>query len=160
MQSYLNFHALQVVCRYNFKRVKGGGGPSVEDPGLEKKEGRRGFGGSLPRFFGIFRLILKEKRGGREPPATSSGSAPDPGPVVKTACLESRRSRVRTTLWPSSFKDTICFSRSIVKIQNYGEPLWPRSSVLGLRPPGLKFRILCLECSVILPSLKGSPGPI
>ena len=24
-----------------------------------------------------------------------------------------------------------------------GEPLWPRGSVLGLRPPGLEFRILC-----------------
>ena len=30
-----------------------------------------------------------------------------------------------------------------------GEPAWPRGSVLGLRPPGLKFRILCLEDSVI-----------
>ena len=29
------------------------------------------------------------------------------------------------------------------------EPPWPRGSVLGLRPPGLEFRILCLEDSVI-----------
>ena len=30
-----------------------------------------------------------------------------------------------------------------------GEPSWPRGSVLGLRPLGLVFRILCLEDSVI-----------
>ena len=38
----------------------------------------------------------------------------------------------------------------------------PLGSVLGLRPPGLEFRILCLEGSVILiisPSSGGSPGP-
>ena len=29
-----------------------------------------------------------------------------PGAVAKAACLESRRSRVRTPLWPSSFKET------------------------------------------------------
>ena len=29
--------------------------------------------------------------------------------VVKAACLESRRSRVQTPLWPSSFKETKCF---------------------------------------------------
>ena len=37
------------------------------------------------------------------------------------------------------------------------------SSVLGLRPPGLKFRILCLEdsvISIISPSSGGSPGPV
>ena len=32
-----------------------------------------------------------------------------PGAVVKVACLESRRSRVRTPLWPLSFKETKCF---------------------------------------------------
>ena len=35
--------------------------------------------------------------------------------------------------------------------------------VLGLRPPGLEFRILCLEDSVISfisPSSGGSPGPV
>ena len=31
------------------------------------------------------------------------------GTVVKDACLESRRSRVRTALWHSCFKETICF---------------------------------------------------
>ena len=44
-----------------------------------------------------------------------------------------------------------------------GEPPWPRGSVLGLRPPGLEFRILCLEdsvISIISPSSGGSPGPV
>ena len=38
-----------------------------------------------------------------------------------------------------------------------------RGSVLGLRPPGLEFRILCLEdsvISIISPSSGGSPGPV
>ena len=49
MQSYLNFHALQVVCRYNFKRVKGGGA-SVEDPGFEKRRGAEGSGAHSQDF--------------------------------------------------------------------------------------------------------------
>ena len=47
--------------------------------------------------------------------------------------------------------------------QYCGEPPWPRGTVLGLRPPGLEFRILCLEDSVISyisPSSGGSPGPV
>ena len=35
--------------------------------------------------------------------------------------------------------------------------------MLGLRPPGLEFRILCLEdsvISIISPSSGGSPGPV
>ena len=46
------------------------------------------------------------------------------GAVVKAACLESRRSRVRTQLWPSSFKEMFLL-RSLVKIQychDCGEP--------------------------------------
>ena len=35
-------------------------------------------------------------------------------------------------------------SPSTCESQYYGEPLWPRSSVLGLRPPGLEFRVLSL----------------
>ena len=53
--------------------------------------------------------------------------------------------------------------RSLVKIQYCGEPPWPRGSVLSLRPPGLAFRILCLEGSVIsfISSFSGgSPGPV
>ena len=47
--------------------------------------------------------------------------------------------------------------------QYCGELPWPRGSVLGLRPPGLEFRILCLEDTVISfisPSSGGSPGPV
>ena len=52
---------------------------------------------------------------------------------------------------------------SFVKIQYCGEPPWPRGSKLGVRPPGLKFRSLCLEGSVISfisPSSGCSPGPV
>ena len=43
-------------------------------------------------------------------PAVPSGRLLErgPGAVVEAACLENRRSRVRTTLWNSSFKDTNC----------------------------------------------------
>ena len=40
-----------------------------------------------------------------------------------------------------------------------GEPPWPRGSVLSLRPPGLEFRILCLEDSVIS-FISPSSGPV
>ena len=39
--------------------------------------------------------------------------------------------------------------RSFVAIQYCGEPLYLRGSVLDLRPPGLEFRIICLEVSDI-----------
>ena len=54
-------------------------------------------------------------------------------------------------------------SLSTYKPQYCGEPPSPRGSVLGLRPLGLEFRILCLEDSVISfisPSSGGSPGPV
>ena len=53
-------------------------------------------------------------------------------------------------------------SPSTCENQYCREPPQPRGSVLGLRPSGLEFRILCLEDSVILiisPSSGGSPGP-
>ena len=53
--------------------------------------------------------------------------------------------------------------RSHIKIQYCGEHPGPKGSVLGFRPPGLEFRILCLEGSVIsfiLPSSGGSPDPV
>ena len=53
----------------------------------------------------------------------------------KATCLESWRSRF--------------LPRSFVKIQYFGEPPCTRESVLGLRQPGLEFRTLCLEGSVI-----------
>ena len=54
-------------------------------------------------------------------------------------------------------------SPSTCESQYCGEHPWSRGSVLGLRPPGLEFRILCLEDSVISifsPSSGGSPGPV
>ena len=51
-------------------------------------------------------------------------------------------------------------SPSTCESQYCGEPPSPRGSVLGLRPPGLEFRILCLEDSIISPSSGGSPGPV
>ena len=41
---------------------------------------------------------------------------------------------------------------STCESQYCGELPWPRGSVLGLRPPGLELRVLCLEDSVISPS--------
>ena len=52
-------------------------------------------------------------------------------------------------------------SPSTCESQYCGEAPWPRGSVLGLRPPGLEFRILCLEdsaISIISPSSGGSPA--
>ena len=51
----------------------------------------------------------------------------------------------------------------VSKIQYCGVPPWPTGSVLGLRPPGLEFQVLCLEGSVISfisPSLGGFPVPV
>ena len=39
----------------------------------------------------------------------------DPDAVVKAGCLESRRSRVRTPLGPSSFKDSILWGASVTE---------------------------------------------
>ena len=53
--------------------------------------------------------------------------------------------------------------RSLVKIKYCGEPLWPRGSVLSLRPQGIKVRFMCLEGSVISsisPSAVGSLSPV
>ena len=53
--------------------------------------------------------------------------------------------------------------RSLVKIEYCAEPLWPRGSVLGSRPPGLEFWTPCLEGSVTLfisPSWGGCLGPV
>ena len=58
---------------------------------------------------------------------------------------------------------TNVFSPSTCESQYCGEPPWPKGSVLGLRPPGLEFWMLCLEdsvISIISPSSGGSPGPV
>ena len=50
-----------------------------------------------------------------------------------------------------------------VKVNIVGSLRVREGSVLGLRPPGLEFRILCLEdsvISIISPSSGGSPGPV
>ena len=84
-----------------------------------------------------------------------------PRVVVSTAAFHAR-------VWGSvpgfgGLKETKNVSSpSTCESQYCGEPLWPRGSVLGLRPPGLEFRILCLEdsvISIISPSSGGSPGP-
>ena len=54
-------------------------------------------------------------------------------------------------------------SPSTCENQYCGVPPCPRGNVLGLGPPGLEFRILCLEgsvISIISPSSGGSPGPV
>ena len=53
--------------------------------------------------------------------------------------------------------------RSLVTVEYFGEPPWPWGDVFGLRPPGLKFQILCLEGSVISflsPCSGRSPGTV
>ena len=44
-----------------------------------------------------------------------------------------------------SFKETKCFFPVTRKDSILWEPLWPKGSVLGHRPPGLEFRVLYLE---------------
>ena len=79
-----------------------------------------------------------------------------PRVVVSTAAFHAR---VR-----GSFSDLVGLkdvsSPSTRETQYRRKPPGPRGSVLGLRPPGFEFRILCLEGSVISPSSRGSPGPI
>ena len=58
------------------------------------------------------------------------------GFVVKTACLESRRSWARTPL-ALSFKETKVILGSLVKIQYCGDPPSPKGCVLGLRLLGI-----------------------
>ena len=70
--------------------------------------------------------------------------------LVKAACLE--KSEIACSNSTLAFKferNKMLLLRSPTKIQYCGEPLCPRGSVLGLRPPRFEFRILCLEGSVI-----------
>ena len=71
-----------------------------------------------------------------------------PGVVVSTAAFHVR---VRGSVpGLGGLKETKNVSSpSTCESQYCGELSWPRGSVLGLRPSGLKFRILCLEDSVI-----------
>ena len=54
--------------------------------------------------------------------------------------------RVRFTVSAVWQKQNV-YSPSTCETQYCGEPPWPRGSVLGLRPPGLEFRIMCLRWS-------------
>ena len=80
-----------------------------------------------------------------------------------TWCCGSRQ-RDTTSIGLGGLKETKNVSSPFTcKSQYCGEPPWPRGSLLGLRPPGLEFRILCLEdsvISIISQSSGGSPGPV
>ena len=85
-----------------------------------------------------------------------------PRVVVSTAAFHAR---VRGSVpGLGGLKETKNVSFPSTRESQYcGEPPWPRGNVLDLRPPGLEFRILCLEDSVISfisPSSGGSPGPV
>ena len=85
-----------------------------------------------------------------------------PRVVISTAVFHAR---VRSSVpGLGGLKETKnVYSPSTCESQYCGEPLWPRGIVLGLRPPGLEFRILCLEDSVISmfsPSSGGTLGPV
>ena len=71
-----------------------------------------------------------------------------PRVVVSTAAFHAR---VRGSFWSlGGLEETKMFlPHPLVKLEYCGEPRWPRGSVLGLRPPGFKFWILCLEGIVI-----------
>ena len=93
--------------------------------------------------------------------ATTCDLGGGPRVVVSTAAFHAR---VRGSVpGIGGLKETKnASSPSTCESQYCGEPPWPRGSVLGLRPPGLEFRILCLEdsvISIISPSSGGSPGP-
>ena len=84
-----------------------------------------------------------------------------PRVVVSTAAFHTR---VRGSVpGLGGLKETKMFlPHPRVKVSIVGS-LRDRDSVLGLRPPGLEFRILCLEdsvISIISQSSGGSPGPV
>ena len=85
-----------------------------------------------------------------------------PRVVVSTVAFHARVRGSVPSL--SGLKETKNVSYPSTCESQYCEELpWPRGSVLGLRPPGLEFRILCLEdsvISIISSSSGGSPGPV
>ena len=94
--------------------------------------------------------------------ASTTPAGGGPRLVVSTAAFHAR---VRGSVpGLSGLKETKNVSSpSTCENQYCEEPQWPRGSVLGLRPPGLEFRILCLEdsvISIISPSSGRSPGPV
>ena len=96
-----------------------------------------------------------------------------PGVVVKAAWLESRRSWVRTPLWPSSFKETLKLHAwkvgdrgfephsdlRVSKKQNVSSPLTRNDSLVEVACSNFLY----MEGSVISfisPSWGGFPGPV
>ena len=77
-----------------------------------------------------------------------------PAAVVKAACLESRRLRVRTPLWPPSFKETNVSQRF-----NIVGSLCDREVACSASDYQGNFEV-CVEGSVISLSSGGSPGPV
>ena len=73
------------------------------------------------KLFLNFSLQLKHCKNDVIIPSNHNSVSGGPGAVVKAACLESRRSRVRAPLWHSSFKETRCFFHA-----HLGEPPWLR----------------------------------
>ena len=117
-----------------------------------------------PRSIQSIQAVWTERRNPRDQWfLTSSSQLKGGGPrvVVSTAAFNAR---VRGSVPGLGLKETKNVSSpSTCESQYCGEPPWPRGSVLGLRPPGLKFRILCLEdsvISIISQSSGGSPGPV
>ena len=88
-----------------------------------------------------------------------------PGAVVEAGYLlgKSAIAGSNPTLTFKFKRNKIFLPRSLVMIQYCEDPPLPKGSVLGLKPPGLEFRIMCLEGSVILfisPSSDDSHGPV
>ena len=85
-----------------------------------------------------------------------------PGVVVSTA---DSHARVRGSIpGLGGLKETEMFlPHPRVKVSIVGNLRDREVALLGLRPPGLEFRILCLEdsvISIISTSSGGSPGPV
>ena len=79
-------------------------------------------------------------------PTQAAGGGPRV--VVSTAAFHARAQGSVPVL--GGLKETKNVSSpSTCESQYCGEPPWPRGSVLSLRLPGLEFRVLCLEDSVI-----------
>ena len=86
-----------------------------------------------------------------------------PGAVAKPATWKAEIANSDPAQTFKFQRNTFVLSHSLVKIQYCGQPPWPRGIVLGLRPPGVEFRILCLEGSVISlisTSSGGSPDSV
>ena len=109
-------------------------------------------------YFGVSKYVSKSQKWPDHTYVQGGG----PRVVVSTAAFHARvRGSVPGLGGLKGTKNVS--SPSTCESQYCGEPPWPRGSVLGLRPPGLEFRILCPEdsvISIISTSSGGSPGPV